>query len=247
LLQRATKHEPGGSYGTNVTTADKADYVAGSTAYAPNYNATQARANLAAAGNASFGIYMGGITVAGLGSGVKVATADKADYVAGSTSAAPAYNASQARDGLAAAGNASFGIYMAGAVISIGVIADKADYVAGITAAAPAYNASQATYLLAAAGNASFGIYIAVYFADKADYVAGFTAAAPAYNSSQIRSRSAAAGNASFGIYMAGSGPVTTADKADYVAGTTDAATAYNASQAREGLAAASTSNPGSI
>ena len=89
--------------GWTVTTADKADYAAGTTAAASGYNLSQARSHLAAAGNASFGIYAGGLTDS------NVTTADKADYVAGTTSAASEYNLSEARRGLAAASNSNPG------------------------------------------------------------------------------------------------------------------------------------------
>ena len=141
-----------GTTGSPVTTADRADYTTGTTSYVAAYNASQARWLLAAAGNNSFGIYMCGRL--GLTTN-SVTRADKADYVAESTSYVAAYNASQARQGLAAAGNASFGIYMAGNTDVVVTTADKADYIAESTAAATAYNASQARSGLAAASNAT--------------------------------------------------------------------------------------------
>jgi hypothetical protein len=131
----------GGYTGSNVVTADRTTYSTETTAAVTGANLSQARRELAAAGNAEKGFFSGGAT------GSAVATADRTTYSTETTAAVTGANLSQARRELAAAGNAEKGFFSGGATV---VTADRTTYSTETTAAVTGANLSQARYGLAA-------------------------------------------------------------------------------------------------
>jgi len=194
------------------------------------------------------GFFSGGST------GSHSAVADRTTYATEVTAAVSGANLSVARDGPAAAGNASKGFFSGGDTDTDSAVADRTTYATETTAAVSGANLSLARRYPGATGNASKGFFSGGYasgpasaVADRTTYATETTAAVSGANLSVARYELAAAGNASKGFFSGGytGSASAVADRTTYATEVTVAVSGANLSVARDGLAAAGNASKG--
>jgi hypothetical protein len=259
-----TDHKPaltkgffsGGQSPTLQVTADRTTYSTETTAAVTGANLSQARALLAAAGNADKGFFAGG---GQSGSPVFRTTADRTIYSSETTAAVSGANLSQARSELSAAGNSDKGFFSGGNNPGSVATAGRTIYSTETHAAVTGANLSQARGLLGSSGNTDKGFFAGggnpsspgalVATAGRTIYSTETHAAVTGANLSQARGWVTSAGNRDKGFFTGGffspSGFLATADRTTYSTETTSAVTGANLSQARSGVGAAGNSDKG--
>jgi hypothetical protein len=227
----------------------------------PGNGLPQARSQLAAVSNSSYGYFGGGLTQP-VGA-TRLNTVDRIDF-SNETTSAPGNNLPQSRNSLAAVSSSSYG-YFGGGYAGSGISASEVSTIDRIdfsneTTSAPGNGLSQAIYQLAAvSGGASYrikGSRTYAYFGggsdpgdvatiDRIDF-SNETTSVPGNNLPQARRALAAVSNNSYGYFGGGYAPpfVNTIDRLDF-SNETLSLPGNNLPQARYGLAALSSSSYG--